>query len=64
MSASSNKYAITGAILKANSYGLAPGHAYSVLGVYELKQNGVVVEKLVHIRNPWSIDQYKGPWSD
>ena len=30
-------YAITGAIMKSNSLGLTPFHAYSILGVYELK---------------------------
>lgn len=45
--------------------GLVPGHAYTVLGAYELKdESGKVVEQLVYMRNPWALEQYTGPWRD
>ena len=47
------------------SYGLAAGHAYTLLGCYEIKdQSGRVVEKLLHMRNPWATDKYTGPWNE
>ena len=42
------------------TYGIAYNHAYSVIGVKELS-TGV---KLVQVRNPWGVEDYKGPWSD
>ena len=55
---------MTAATQKA-ALGLVPGHAYSLLGVYELKdRNGGTVERLVHMRNPWANEKYTGPWSD
>jgi|LauGreDrversion4_2_1035121.scaffolds.fasta_scaffold1842340_2 hypothetical protein len=45
-------------------FGLSPGHAYTVLGCYEIKDaNGKSVAKLLHMRNPWATDAYNGPWS-
>jgi len=49
----------------ASYQGLASGHAYSLLGVYELKDtSGRVIEQLVHMRNPWAREGWKGKWSD
>lgn len=45
-------------------YGLISGHAYSVLDVKELLCGGRVCHRLVKVRNPWSSDQYHGPFSD
>ena len=39
--------------------GLVGGHAYTTIGVAEY--NG---EKLVIMRNPWSVEKYTGPWND
>ena len=39
--------------------GLASGHAYTLLGAYNL--NG---EDVFKMRNPWSREKYYGPWSD
>ena len=50
--------------MNKNKYNLPTSHAYSVLGVEELTQSGKIVEKLVHIRNPWGFESYTGPWSD
>ncbi len=48
-----------------NPYGLAAGHAHSILGVYLLKdQYGTVKNRLYRIRNPWGTDSYTGPWND
>ena len=45
--------------------GLAQGHAYTLLGVYELKDtSGRVVHQLAHVRNPWSKEGWKGNWND
>lgn len=41
------------------------GHAYSVVGAYELKDvYGNVQKRLFRIRNPWGQDVYSGPWND
>lgn len=48
----------------ASYNGLAKGHAYSLLGVYELKSGGRVVQQLIHMRNPWAKESWKGLWSD
>jgi len=45
--------------------GLASGHAYSLLGAYELKDSsGRVVEQLIHMRNPWAREGWRGDWND
>lgn len=52
------KYIMTSANFngKAN---LVSAHAYTVLGVQELKDsNGAVVHKLVVMRNPWGTEKY------
>ena len=40
LEAGSLNYAVTGAIMSSNSIGLAAGHAYSILGVYEITKSG------------------------
>jgi len=46
-------------------HGLVTGHAYSFLDLAELTDDsGAVVHKIVKMRNPWSSEDYKGPWSD
>ena len=45
--------------------GLSKGHAYTLLGVVELKdKEDYVLHKLYKIRNPWGAEEYIGPWSD
>lgn len=45
--------------------GLVPGHAYTLIGVYELKDgSGRVREQLVHMRNPWAKESFTGEWRD
>ena len=49
--------------LNLEELGLAPGHAYTLLEVKEVKtSNGN--EKLVHLRNPWGNGEWSGDWSD
>jgi len=62
-SADANKYVLTAASMDG-LYGLAKGHAYSLLGVYEIKSGSTVVERLVMMRNPWKSETYNGPWKD
>ena len=53
------------AATQQKAYGLVPGHAYTLLGCYELKDSaGRVVERLLHLRNPWANETYTGPWND
>lgn len=53
------------AATQKEAYGLVPGHAYTLLGCYELKDSsGRVVERLMHLRNPWANETYTGPWND
>jgi len=48
-----------------NSYGLAPGHAHTIVSAHILRNSlGGVVARLYRIRNPWGSDSYTGPWSD
>ena len=45
--------------------GLSSGHAYSVLGRVELKDEaGAILHRLIKIRNPWADEYYHGDWSD
>jgi hypothetical protein len=48
----------------SNNYGLVNGHAYSLIGAYEIKNNNVVTNRLYRIRNPWGVDVYTGKWND
>ena len=60
LDAQKNDYAMTGAIMSNNRYGLMPRHAYTIIGVHQLRSG----QKLVHIRNPYGREKYRGPWSD
>jgi hypothetical protein len=42
------------------SYNLVSGHAYTLLKVIQLTDG----TKLAQVRNPWSSENYDGPWSD
>ena len=43
-----------------NEHGLTLGHAFTILGTHVLP-NGT---RLVKIRNPWGLEDYRGAWSD
>lgn len=59
------KYLADGSVTSANAYGLPSGHAYSILGAYQIKNSsGVVTNRLLQIRNPWGYDVYTGNWND
>lgn len=46
-------------------FGLASGHAHTIVGTYTLKDpTGAVAYRLYRIRNPWGTDSYTGPWCD
>lgn len=38
------------------------GHTYTILGVSEVTSDGKS-QKLVKMRNPWTTENYTGPWS-
>ena len=40
-------------------YGLDPGHAYTLVGAYEL--NG---QRVLELRNPWGKGEWNGEWGD
>ena len=42
-----------------SEYGLQSGHAYTVLGIYEIKG-----ERVIRLRNPWGMEEFNGDWSD
>lgn len=49
----------------ANSYGLVPGHAHTIVSTHFLRDSfGNIKHRLYRIRNPWGSDSYTGPWSD
>ena len=41
--------------------GLVSSHAYTLMNLYELKEEGL---KLVKLRNPWGEKEFIGDWSD
>ena len=44
--------------------GLVPGHAYTVLRVYEKKRKDKGDLRLLKLRNPWGTFEWTGAWSD
>ena len=40
-------------------YGLRAAHAYTVLGIHEIKG-----ERVIRLRNPWGMEEFNGDWSD
>ena len=48
---------------RQDKHGLAYGHAYTVMGVKELKKDGNTI-KLVKMRNPWGRETYHSDYSD
>lgn len=45
------------------SYGLAGGHAYTILDAMKVNDKNGREWKLVKVRNPWASEGYNGPWS-
>ena len=45
------------------SVNLVPGHAYTIVDIFEVKVNGELT-KLIKIRNPWGNGEWNGDWSD
>jgi calpain-15 len=43
--------------------GLDPKYSFAVLGIYEVKKDGNVIN-LVHLRNPWGQLTWTGDWSE
>ncbi|CAD8203099.1 unnamed protein product [Paramecium pentaurelia] len=46
------------------NYGLEPGHAYSLLKVYNVTHPTKGEVTLLKIRNPWGNKEWNGDWSD
>ena len=47
-------YVMTATNYYSEDYTLIPGHAYTLIGVKDLKSStGAQIERLVKIRNPW-----------
>lgn len=60
-----SKYLVGCDTSSSSLFSLPTSHAYSVMGYYPIvddKKN--VVARLIHVRNPWAIDNYSGPWND
>lgn len=43
----------------AKDWGILENYAYTIINVRQVNDY-----KLIHIRNPWGIKQWQGPWSD
>ena len=54
------KFFSTVAVMSRNSYRLPPGHAYSFIGVCDIKKSDNSVITLFGIRNPWGSESYGG----
>lgn len=54
---------MTAACVEKN-FGLISHHAYTILGVVELKAGDEVLHRLFKMRNPWGEEHYEGPWHD
>lgn len=59
---SADEYA--GGEAKMNRVGLFTGHAYTLIGCYEVEVRRGKKEKLVKIRNPHGNTEWTGDWSD
>ena len=46
------------------SVGLVDAHAYSLIGVREIKLGLGRTERLCWVRNPWGKREWQGDWSD
>ena len=44
--------------------GLVDAHAYSLIGVREIKTSAGKSERLCWVRNPWGKREWQGDWSD
>ncbi|MCQ2820825.1 MAG: calpain family cysteine protease, partial [archaeon] len=53
----------TGATGEAEEMGLCSGHAYSILGLYEVGKGSSRV-RLIKLRNPWGYGEWVGDYSD
>lgn len=47
-----------------NYAGLLPGHAYSIIQVKEVVSQVGDYFKILNIRNPYNVFEWKGDWSD
>ena len=43
------------------SLGLCAGHAYTIINIVKMEENGV---RLVKLKNPWGNTEFTGEWSD
>ena len=48
---------------RLENVGLKPGHAYTILGVYEFENEGKI-KKIMKLRNPYGFFEYSGDWGD
>lgn len=44
--------------------GIVSGHAYTMIGAYEVTDAQGNPERLVKLRNPWGQTEFKGSWND
>jgi hypothetical protein len=59
----SQRFLATVAVISRNKVNLVPGHAYSFVGVCEVKAADNSVIPLFRIRNPWGSENYGGLFS-
>ena len=43
------------------SLGLCAGHAYTIINIVKMEENGV---RLVKLKNPWGNTEWSGDWSE
>ena len=64
--ASKKKYVMTAgtgdtSVNLLESLGLCAGHAYTIINILTMEENGV---RLVKLKNPWGNTEFTGEWSD
>ena len=59
------KYPVGSATINVDYTHEVPGHAYSILGAYQVNLENNKTEQLIRMYNPWNKEVWKtNPWAD
>lgn len=54
---------MSGGVEKDTGMGILSGHAYGILEIEEVEEKGDSF-RMLHVRNPWGMGEWRGDWSD